>query len=205
MSAPEERRSYSPWRQRIPTSRTCASALIPDNYCVCNKRKALNASQPMVRTASLALIHAINDFLPQIKCQKLSLKASLSAEVSPFWAGALGLSPCLICLPFTAHTSEQFDGETQRLWESYWDHSRGRTIRCYIQGSALPHGSHTGLVCEGRDQPNKQIRKPIGVYSRATAQTLLFLRFNLRQLFLWRFFAENLFFQTINNLILTQI
>ncbi|CAG2103779.1 unnamed protein product [Medioppia subpectinata] len=78
---PHELRSYSPWRQPIPHSRTCLNALIPDNYCVCDKRKSMNVSEPIVRIASLALIQRINNFVPQEKCHKLSLESSISAEI----------------------------------------------------------------------------------------------------------------------------
>jgi len=74
-------RSYSPWRQSIPHSRTCMSALIPDNYCVCDKRKPVNVSEPVVRVASQALIARINRFVPQDKCRELTLDSCLSAEV----------------------------------------------------------------------------------------------------------------------------
>ncbi|XP_054163318.1 uncharacterized protein LOC128961138 [Oppia nitens] len=74
-------RSYSPWRQSIPDWRTCDNALIPENYCVCNKRKLLNITEPIVKTASVALIKQINGLVPPLKCQTVYLKSTISAEI----------------------------------------------------------------------------------------------------------------------------
>lgn len=72
---------YSPWRELIPESRTCANSYIPENYCVCDNRKKINISEDIVIASSIALVDHINKFVPQHKCHSLRLNSSLEAEV----------------------------------------------------------------------------------------------------------------------------
>jgi hypothetical protein len=73
---------YSPWRELIPSSRTCQDALIPDEFCVCDQRRAINVSDQIVIDASLALINHINNLVPHPLCQNITLNKSLKADVN---------------------------------------------------------------------------------------------------------------------------
>ena len=75
--------SYSLWRQTVPDNRTCAEALIPQMYCVCDQRKRLDAKDPKVIKVAQVMVEKINDILPD-SCHKLSLRILIIAEVRPF-------------------------------------------------------------------------------------------------------------------------
>ncbi|RWS21518.1 uncharacterized protein B4U80_00596, partial [Leptotrombidium deliense] len=73
-------RSYSLWKQVVPTNRTCDQALIPETYCVCDKRVELNTNDSFVRNTSAFLVSQINELLSKYKnCQKLRLSNIISA------------------------------------------------------------------------------------------------------------------------------
>ena len=74
------RQSYSLWRQTVPVNRTCAEALIPQMYCVCDQRKKLDTNEPKVKEIGTTFVQKINEFLPK-KCHKLSLRVIITAEV----------------------------------------------------------------------------------------------------------------------------
>lgn len=72
--------SYSLWRQTVPENRTCSEALIPQMYCVCDKRKRLETFDPKAKEVALLLVKKINEILPQ-ECHQLSLRVLITAEV----------------------------------------------------------------------------------------------------------------------------
>lgn len=76
------KRAYSLWREIVPKSRTCESALIPDHFCVCEDRKQLDAQHEIALSSSQTLVQIINENLPQETCLPLTLDKIMSAEVS---------------------------------------------------------------------------------------------------------------------------
>ena len=72
--------SYSLWRQIVPENRTCAEALIPQMYCVCDERKRLETDDPKSREVATILVDKINEILPE-ECHRLSLRVLITAEV----------------------------------------------------------------------------------------------------------------------------
>lgn len=77
-----ESTSYSLWRQKVPENRTCAEALIPQIYCVCDQRRRLDASDYKTREIAQMVINKINDILPDV-CHQLSPRVLITAEVCP--------------------------------------------------------------------------------------------------------------------------
>lgn len=76
---------FSPWRQEIPLTRTCQSAFIPDLYCSCDTRVKVDTGHSLATSASEALVRHVNSMLAAVAhlCHPLSLRRTLSAEVSP--------------------------------------------------------------------------------------------------------------------------
>lgn len=57
-----DRHVYSPWRQEVPMSRTCESAMIPAIYCVCNHHfKKVSAIEKLHFGIAEDLVSYIND------------------------------------------------------------------------------------------------------------------------------------------------
>lgn len=75
---------FSPWRDLIPSNRTCEETLIPEEYCVCHERIKIDTNIIIVKDASNALINHLNTILPLNECHKLTLESILNAEVFVF-------------------------------------------------------------------------------------------------------------------------
>nr|XP_027195057.1 uncharacterized protein LOC113789687 [Dermatophagoides pteronyssinus] len=76
------RRHYSPWREIIPITRNCTTALIPDLYCACDSRIKLDLNSSLVIDASNALVDHINHILNEYRsvCRLLVLNQIHLAE-----------------------------------------------------------------------------------------------------------------------------
>lgn len=81
------KRAYSPWREEIPTERSCADALIDDLYCACDRRLALDAQQNgLAINATSVFMTTLNSLISESSengkgCSQLTLKEILRAEV----------------------------------------------------------------------------------------------------------------------------
>ena len=67
----------------LPSNRTCESAGIPEEYCVCQKERSANISDPKVRGAAIKIIDQLNVLLSNYSkiCAKLELDRIIAAQI----------------------------------------------------------------------------------------------------------------------------
>ncbi|XP_023241495.1 uncharacterized protein LOC111639786 [Centruroides sculpturatus] len=80
-------RGYSAWRMEIPINRTCETAGIAENHCVCQSEAVISADDPRCLEASIILVEHLNQLLDDFKlfCEKLRLIKTLQASVILPW------------------------------------------------------------------------------------------------------------------------
>ncbi|RWS29153.1 uncharacterized protein B4U80_10267 [Leptotrombidium deliense] len=59
----ELKRAYSFIREKVPLERDCESALIPENYCVCDEQREIAVNQSFVEDAAMSLVTHVNKLL----------------------------------------------------------------------------------------------------------------------------------------------
>ncbi|XP_023241503.1 uncharacterized protein LOC111639791 [Centruroides sculpturatus] len=76
-------RGYSVWRMEIPINRTCETAGIPENHCVCQTEAIIPPDDPRCLEASDVLVNHLNRLLEVVRpfCAQLSLRKLLQAAV----------------------------------------------------------------------------------------------------------------------------
>lgn len=74
--------TFSPWREKIPATRTCEEARIPSSYCVCDQLEPVVIDDKEADSIGHLFVDHINDKLKSVEnvCQNLRLK-----EVQSTW------------------------------------------------------------------------------------------------------------------------